>query len=548
MRYYTLAFLACTICFTLLAAACDQPGSGAATTTTSGTGGSSGGGSGGGGTGSGVLTLTSTVLPTATVGQFYSTSLPFSGAAAAVSVEITSGSLPIGVNMTSNGSINGTPALTGQWGFDIEATDGVTTIAARITLPVQGVNGSPQLENQLRGVINQKGIIGLTTANIPQLNQAQVELGRALLFDKILSGNQDIACATCHHPGLGYGDGLNLSIGTGATGGFGPGRDHPSKTFVARNAPPIYNVQLIPELFWDKRVGVPPGQNQTVTPEGVMNLPPDAAQALFPLVSITEMRGTGHSLDGLSDTAYRQALVNRLAQNSAYVNMFNQSFGSGGLSVDNMALAIASFERSQTFVNSPWDRYLIGDANALSDAQKRGASIFFGPGGCDACHSGPMLSNFTTHNIIVPQFGPGQGQGVQNREDYGFENTTANQQNRYQFRVPPLRNVAITGPYMHNGAFTTLTEVVNHYRNKAQSTNGFTGLNMIQANDLAPTLLPTTNVLQSPSQLFLNVPGNLSPQQVNDVVAFLNALTDPDAVNRLSEIPTSVPSGLPVDR
>jgi cytochrome c peroxidase len=101
---------------------------------------------------------------------------------------------------------------------------------------------------------------------------------------------------------------------------------------------------------------------------------------------------------------------------------------------------------------------------------------------------------------------------------------------------------------MHNGAFTTLDEVVNHYRNKAASTNGFTGQNMVQAADLAGTLLPTQGVLQNPSQLFLNVPGNLTPQQVADIVAFLSALTDPAAVNRMNEVPTAVPSGLPVDR
>ena len=114
--------------------------------------------------------------------------------------------------------------------------------------------------------------------------------------------------------------------------------------------------------------------------------------------------------------------------------------------------------------------------------------------------------------------------------------------------MPSLRNVAITAPYMHNGAFTTLTEVVNHYRNKAQSTNSFTGANMVQAADLAPTLLPTNNVLQTPSQLFLNVPGNFTQQQVNDLVAFLEALTDPAAVNRMSDIPDTVPSGLSVDK
>lgn len=541
MRYFAPGLLALSILFFFLAAACDQPGSASS-------GGSSpGGGSGGGGGGTpGVLTLTSTALPLATVGHFFSTSLPFTGAQGAVFVAIISGALPTGVSMTSAGDISGTPGLTGAWVFAIEATDGVTTLFAQLTLNVQGVAGSPQLENQLRQVIAQKNIQPMPQP--PALNAAQVELGRNLFFDKELSGNRDVACATCHHPRFNYGDGLNLSVGVGATGGIGPGRDHPAKTFVPRNAPAIYNVGMMPELFWDKRVGIPPGQQQTMTPEGPMNLAPDAAQALFPLVNVTEMRGGGHSLDGLSDSAYRQALVARLAAINDYVLMFDQAFGAGNMTVDNMARAIAAFERSQTFSNAPWDRYLRGEANALTDAQKRGASIFFGPGGCDACHSGPLLTNFSTHNVIIPQFGPGQNQGLQGREDFGFENTTGNAGNRYQFRVPSLRNVALTAPYMHNGAFTTLTEVVNHYRNKAQSTNNFTGLNMVQAADLAPTLLPTNNVLQTPSQLFLNVPGNFTQQQVNDIVAFLESLTDPAAVNRLSDIPSSVPSGLPVDR
>jgi cytochrome c peroxidase len=265
-------------------------------------------------------------------------------------------------------------------------------------------------------------------------------------------------------------------------------------------------------------------------------------------VNLTEMRGTGHSLDGLNNADYRLALVNRLAQYTEYVNGFNAAFGAGNMTVDNMALAIAAFERSQTFTNSPWDRYLRGDANAITEQQKRGALTFFGPARCDSCHNGPMLTNFSTQNIIIPQFGPGQGQGNQGREDFGFENTTGNPQQRFQFRVPSLRNVSITGPYMHNGAFTTLTEVVQHYRDKAASTNGFTGQNMVQATDLAPTLLPTQNVLQNPSGLFLQVPGNLPAQQVADIVAFLQTLTDPAAVNRLNEIPQTVPSGLPVDR
>jgi cytochrome c peroxidase len=101
---------------------------------------------------------------------------------------------------------------------------------------------------------------------------------------------------------------------------------------------------------------------------------------------------------------------------------------------------------------------------------------------------------------------------------------------------------------MHNGAFQTLGEVVNHYNTKQASTNAFTGANMLQAADLAPTLLPTAGVLQNLSPLFLQVPSDLTPQEIGDILAFLQSLTDPAAINRRQEVPATVPSGLPVDQ
>ncbi|MBE7492405.1 MAG: putative Ig domain-containing protein [Planctomycetes bacterium] len=506
-----------------------------------------------GGTG---LVITTTVLPAATVNGTYNFALQATGGTGPLTWSITSGVFSPGLSLSGTGVISGTPTVTGAWGFTALVDDGSATAQRAFTLNVNGVAGNATLEQQLRQMIQQQGIVGLNTNNLPNLNAAQVELGRLLFFDKILSGTQDVACATCHHPSLNTGDRLNLSIGVGATGGIGPGRDHPSKVFIPRNAQPIYNIGLFPELFWDKRVGRPP-QNPppppgsppppTQTPEGQTNLAPDEAQALFPLTSLTEMRGTGHSLDGLGNAAYRDALVARLATHSEYVTRFNAAFGAGQMNVNNMVRAIAQYERSQTFINAPWDRYLRGDANALTDAQKRGAQLFFGPARCNTCHSGPLLTNFSTHNLGIPQFGPGQGNGT-GTEDFGFENTTGNPAHRYQFRVPSLRNVAFTAPYMHNGAFMSLSEVLLHYRDKAASTNAFTGTSMTQGADLAPTLLPTANVLANPSNLFTQVPGNLTAQQLADLEAFLHALTDPAAINRTQEIPASVPSGLPVDR
>jgi len=506
------------------------------------------------------LTITTAVLPAATVNAAYSFTLQASGAVGALSWSMTSGVLSPGLVLSAAGVVSGTPIVTGAWGVTVQLTDGTSTAQRAFTLNVNGTAGNPTLEQQLRQLIQQQGIVGLNTNNLPTLNQNQVELGRLLFYDKILSGTQDVACATCHHPTLGNGDKLNLSIGVGATGGIGLGRDHPSKVFIPRNAQPVFNIGLFPELFWDKRVGrppqgpppppgsPPPPPPQTQTPEGPTNLAPDEAQALFPIVSLTEMRGTGHALDGLSNAAYRDALVTRLAGHSEYVTRFNTAFGAGQMNINNTARAIAQYERSQTFINAPWDRYLRGENNALTDAQKRGAQMFFTTARCNTCHAGPLMTNFTVHNLGIPQFGPGQGNGTSGREDYGFENVTGNAANRFQFRVPSLRNVAFTAPYMHNGAFVNLSEVLQHYRDKGASTNAFTGQNMAQATDLVPTLLPTNPVLANLSPLFTQVPGNFTAQQLADLEAFLNALTDPAAINRTQEIPNSVPSGLQVDR
>ncbi|MBK8207595.1 MAG: putative Ig domain-containing protein [Planctomycetes bacterium] len=503
----------------------------------------------------GGLTIITATLPGAVVLQPYTAQLQASGAAGPLNWSITGGVLPVGIAMDAAGLVSGSATVTGNWPVTITVDDGTATASRAYVLNVGGVPGNAQLEQQLRQLIAAENIAPMNQPPAPPA--AQVDLGRLLFFDKELSGNRDVACATCHHPTLGTGDKLNLSIGVGGTGGIGPGRDHPAKVFIARNAQPILNVAQIPEMFWDKRVGIPPpppGQppappgTPVQTPEGQMNLSPLAAQSLFPLTDLIEMRGTGHSLDGLNNTDYRLALVNRLAQFPAYTQGFDAAFGPGNMNVNNMARAIAAWEASQTFTNSAWDRYLRGDSAAMTDPQKRGAQVFFGRGNCDGCHNGPQLSNFSTHNLGIPQFGPGKGNGTSGREDFGFENTTGNTANRYQFRVPPLRNVAFTAPYMHNGAFETLDEVLVHYRDKAASSGAYTGANITQAADLAPTLLPVAPMTQNLSPVFLNVPGNLTPNELADLKAFLEALTDPAAINRTQEVPQSVPSGLPVDR
>lgn len=562
MRHLCILFFGLSTLFCLMATGCFEGQGGS-----SGSGSSSGGGGGGGGGGNAVTLLTTT-LPAAQVGAVYTANLAAGGGTAPFSWTVT-GNVPAGLALdtsstTASTTLSGTPTLQGPFTFTVTVADAGGNAARAFTL-----NVGPGAEGALRNVITNKNITGLTNASLPTLNQNQVNLGRMLFFDKILSGNMNVACATCHHPTENMGDSLNLSVGEGgvgtvATGAVGPGRTHPSNAFVPRNAQPVFATHLMPAMFWDKRIErplppppppgspPPPPPNFVNTPEGQMQLAPDEAQALFPLVNITEMRGTGHSLDGLSNTAYRQALVTRLQGVAQYVTLFNTAFPTGspevGITVNNIGRAIAQFERSLTFINSPWDRYLRGDATALTETEKRGALTFFGRAACDACHNGPLLSNFSTHNEGVPQFGPGQGNGPSGREDFGFENVTGQPQNRYQFRVPPLRNVAVTGPWMHNGAITSLNELMLLYRDKAAFSQAYSGANMLQASALVPTLLPVTQVTQNLSPLFLQVPGNLSQQERDDMVAFLGALTDPAYVQRLQEIPATVPSGLAVDQ
>lgn len=492
-------------------------------------------------------------LPIATVEQAYAAAinLPAPG-----ECRITSGALPPGVTLAADGRIEGTPQLTGDWRFEVTVQFSAAVVKAEYVLPVAGALGDIELEHELRALTNAKRLIALISTDKPELDPARVELGRALFFDKILSGHRDVACATCHHPAHGFTDGLSLSVGVGANGVVGPGRRHGAGVLIPRNSPAIFYSGMMASMFWDVRVrlpldrqgNLPPVGTPVETPEGPMRLAPDEAQALFPLVDIIEMRGEGHELDGLSDSEYRLALVDRLKALPEYVAMFEAAFGTDGMTVENMGRAIAAYERTHTYVNSPWDRYLLGERAALTDTQKRGAALFFGRANCDNCHNGPLLSDFSLRNVMVPQIGPGRGTGQPKGEDYGVEDVIGRSNFRFTFRTPPLRQVALTAPYMHNGAFNTLREVVLHYRDKEASLLAFDKSKLGQAWDLYGPADNAREVARRRSFPFTLVPGDLTDEEVDQIVAFLETLTDPAAVNPRHEIPPEVPSGLPVDR
>jgi cytochrome c peroxidase len=345
----------------------------------------------------------------------------------------------------------------------------------------------------------------------------KVALGRLLFWDPILSGQKDVSCATCHHPSFGYAENLDLSIGAGGHGlgasrAFGTGRP---VRFVKRNSQTILNAAFnglvtggtyrpsAAPMFWDSRV------------ESL------EAQALEPIKALEEMRG-----DAYSDADALSTVVARLAANAEYRTHFARAFGNSPnpVTVVNLGRAIAAFERTLVAVNSPFDRYMRGDSAAMTPQQVRGMERFQSAG-CAACHSGPMLSDFTVHVVGAPD------NDKLAQSDAGVGST-------YAFRTPSLRNLAYTAPYMHSGVFNDLDDVVAFYNRVGGGGRGGRGGGGGRGRN------PNVSRTQlDPLVRQLNLRGGGRGGGQRDIVAFLGALNDP-SFDRT--IPDRVPSGLTV--
>jgi cytochrome c peroxidase len=393
---------------------------------------------------------------------------------------------------------------------------------------------------------------------------AQVALGEALFFDPILSGNKDVACASCHHPSWGTSDGLSLTLGVGATG-TGPDRaDGLHPPFVPRHAMDLYNRgdAAWRTLFWDGRVERT--EDGVVTPAGLDPLPGLsgvlAAQALVPLLDPAEMRGQPgdttvvgppNEIGALTAPAeIWAALLDRLLAVPAYVDLFAAAWPD--VAVDDLtfahaANAIAAYEADAfSFTDTPWDRYLRGDLDALRDVEKLGAMLFYGVAGCGGCHSGALMSDQAFHATGVVQLGPGQpGEAP---FDTGRRRISGEDADRFAFRTPPLRNVALSAPYMHDGALLTLQDVVLHYADVERSAADY------DPSRLHPDLAGT---VQQGEEHLAELLASLSPEVptsddgrlsigLSNIREFLEALTDPAALELASSRPATVPSGLPV--
>ncbi|MCI0398168.1 MAG: right-handed parallel beta-helix repeat-containing protein [Chloroflexi bacterium] len=308
----------------------------------------------------------------------------------------------------------------------------------------------------------------------------KVELGRLLFFDPVLSAGNDITCATCHHPDYGFSDGLPQAVGAG---GVGAGPERNGGVVLARSAPSLWNAGYAQSLFWDGR-------------ESALE-----AQLLVPLTHADEM------------AADSEELLAELAAIPEYQALFAAAFGDGeAITLENVQRALAAFERTLVSDDSPFDRYAAGDFEALTPAQRRGLVLFRSAATrCFECHAAPTFATNTYRVIGVPA-APGQP------SDPGRA-AVANDAPEGAFRVPSLRNVALTAPYMHNGQLATLEEVIDFYAQGGGRADG------------------AANV----DHFILGF--ELTGQEKADLIAFLYALTDE---SNLPAIPEAVPSGLPV--
>jgi len=246
-------------------------------------------------------------------------------------------------------------------------------------------------------------------------------------------------------------------------------------------------------------------------------------------------------------------LADRLRANAKYTMMFNDAYGISGseINMTYVANAIAAFEAEAWRAdNSAFDRYLRGDEKALSQLAKKGMKLFYGEAGCSSCHSGKFQTDNGFHSIAMPQIGAGKGHDVDGHGDFGREAVTGMMQDRYRFRTPSLRNVALTGPWGHDGAFNSLKGIVQHHLDPVASIMSYDclsepvlpsradldDLDCIVQNDAARVAeIASANELQAIA---------LKDKKVMVLMDFLHALTDPGSIDLRSDVPKSVPSGL----
>jgi cytochrome c peroxidase len=465
------------------------------------------------------------------------------------------------------------------------------------------------LDATLARRLDQAGFSGTIEWSLPQrlgrtINRRLADLGRLLWFDTLHSLHHDNTCAGCHSPTNGFGDSQGMAIGVQSNTLVGPGRRGPRNQ---RRSPLVINAAFLPALMWNARFSAPSGDPfdnslgfHFPPPEGDVLAPPHSplfqhllqAQAHIPPTELVEVAGFNGVCrpkdlgptsplcrfdDGLGETVplpdrsgFRNERIRRKAldilnQIPEYRILFGELFPSvaAGDRIDfgMFGRAIAEFEFTLTFANAPIDRFARGQHGAMTASQKRGALLFFGMAQCVTCHAvaGPsneMFTDLQTHVVGVPQIAPSFGVGTGNvifdgpdqDEDFGLEQVTGNSADRYRFRTAPLRNLAVSPAFFHNGAFTRLEDAIRHHLDVHSSARRYSPSVAGVDADLIDRLGPIDPVLDRLDPA-LRQRVELSANQFTDLVAFIrDALLDERATkeNLCRLIPLSVPSGAPV--
>ena len=411
----------------------------------------------------------------------------------------------------------------------------------------------------------------LTEADFESFDPKQAALGQLLFYDKILSGNRNIACATCHNPKFGTADGLSLGIGEGGVGlgtdrTAGTGADRIPKR-IPRNSPALWNLGArgIRTLFHDGRLAIDDKYGngfdspaEEWLPRGLGSLL--AAQALFPMTAQFEMAGNPReneiagAVNDRIDAAW-PIIAKRVRIIPAYGDAFVEAFAHiqtpDEVTIVEIANALAAFMGTEwQSYDSPFDAFLNGNEGALSPDQRAGVDLFYTKAGCAACHAGPLLSDQAFYALGLPQFGPGRTRRFDPiPRDVGRMGKSDDLKDAYRFRTPMLRNVAVTAPYGHNGAYPTLEGIVRqHIDETPQWTRDMAQLPA--ADWLAPTDFAAQNdrlEMARQARARDTVPKTLTDKEIAQLISFLGALTGASIENGPLGIPQTVPSGLPVD-
>jgi cytochrome c peroxidase len=430
--------------------------------------------------------------------------------------------------------------------------------------PQPGQPGGGDIDAALTAALQKAYVYPLEAGDFLSGSEAQYELGRMLFFDPVLSGNRNTACATCHVPEQGTSNAMSLGPTLKARTEWR--KDYATADLLPRNSPALFNRghKSYYSMFWDSRVAKDesaPGGFKTpagsMTPDGLNS--PLAAQALFPLASRDEMlgclgqneladAGAGDNFEGVWS-----GIVERVVRIKKYEALLAAAYGGvapSEVKIEHLANAIAIFQsmawRSD---KSPFDRYLAGDRAALDPRQKQGALYFYGKARCSGCHTGALQTDQRHHAIAMPQFGP----GVDSGSDYGYGKTTGKESDNYKFRTPSLRNVALTGPWGHDGAYNSLRAIVKHYTNPVGAMKAWNWKQIvlpftIDRDDvlLRPWQAPEMREAVAAANEFHGVP--LLDEEIDALVAFLEALTDPRAADLTGVFPLALPSGYKAPR